>query len=63
MKHTSHDHPDYPFLLKVTQSIEEIVAQINESKRQKDNAFKLQEIADDLEGAEVCKIQLSLVPV
>ena len=53
MKHTSPEHPDYPHLVKVMQSIEEIVIQINESKRVKDNAFKLQEIAEDLEGAEV----------
>lgn len=55
LKHTPDDHPDYEYLSKSCQSIEEIVKKINERKREKDNSFKINEIAENLIGAEVKK--------
>ena len=53
LKNTEADHPDFEALTKLAKNIENIVAEINESKRVKDNLFKLEEVADRLDVAEV----------
>eukprot|EP01114_Cavostelium_apophysatum_P022237 TRINITY_DN7982_c0_g1_i1.p1 TRINITY_DN7982_c0_g1~~TRINITY_DN7982_c0_g1_i1.p1 ORF type:complete len:872 (-),score=270.52 TRINITY_DN7982_c0_g1_i1:25-2640(-) len=56
LKHTPPEHPDYEPISKSMSSIESIVTQINETKRIKDNTFKLGEIAEQLEDSQDLKI-------
>lgn len=49
LKNTDDSHPDKESLQKALKAIENIVISINESKKIKDNKFRLQEIEKNLD--------------